>query len=43
MKVPTSLYRAVSDQAQREERTITAVLSRAVRAYIEKAPEATDA
>jgi hypothetical protein len=36
VKVPEPLYRAIREQAAREERTIIAVLGRAVRAYIEK-------
>jgi predicted transcriptional regulator len=36
VKVPTSLHRALIAQAEREERTITAVLARAVRTYIER-------
>ncbi|HTZ63497.1 MAG TPA: ribbon-helix-helix protein, CopG family [Solirubrobacteraceae bacterium] len=35
VKLPDDTYAALKAQAEREERTITAVLKRAVRAYIE--------
>lgn len=38
VKIPAAVYQEVRERARQEDRTITAVLVRAIRAYTEKEP-----